>query len=154
MTAADLPEEEFDRLRRRLANVWIEGQIHFHEEARDQHERLARLLEVLIYFCFFGTIAFAVVRVWTQAPRNPTLIFSVTLPIAAGALGVLLTVRQHRALAERYARMRSDLIAVRHALLDADRRSIARVTSEAARVIAEENGDWFGAMWFLDVEHP
>jgi hypothetical protein len=32
--------------------------------------------------------------------------------------------------------------------------TIGKTTSEGARVIAEENGDWFGAMWFLDVEHP
>lgn len=61
--------------------------------------------------------------------------------------------RQHRALAERYGRMHSDLVSVRRSLLDVDAQTIGRTTSEAARVIAEENGDWL-AMWFLDVEHP
>jgi hypothetical protein len=50
--------------------------------------------------------------------------------------------------------MRSDLEAVRRALLGAEPQTIGRVVSQAAQIIAEENGDWFGAMWFLDVEHP
>jgi len=151
---ATLPENEFLRLRRFLADDWIGGQIAFHGRARRRHERLARILDVLIFLCFLGTIAFATVRATELLGRNPTIVFSITLPIVAGSLGVLLTVRQHHALAERYARMRADLEAVRRALLDAEPQTIGRVASEAAQIIAEENGDWFGAMWFLDVEHP
>ena len=151
---ATLAEDEFVRLRRFLAHDWIDGQIAFHVRAHGEHERLARILDVLIFVCFLGTIAFATVRATELLGKNPTIVFSITLPIAAGALGVLLTVRQHHALAERYARMRADLEAVRRALLDAEPQTIGRVTSEAAQIIAEENGDWFGAMWFLDVEHP
>ena len=76
------------------------------------------------------------------------------LPVAAAALGVVLTVRQHRALADRYRRMHADLIAVRRALLAADAATLEKTAQEAARLIAEENGDWLGAMWFLDLEHP
>jgi hypothetical protein len=152
--AARLDDDAFARLRRRLADDWIRGQIAFHERARRGHERLARAGEVLIFACFVGTIAFAALRAWPVGANIPMITFSITLPVAAGALGALLTVRQHRALAERYARMHTDLAAVRNALLEADRDTVQRAASEAARVIAEENGDWFGAMWFLDIEHP
>ena len=50
--------------------------------------------------------------------------------------------------------MHADLVSVRESLLNVDVETIGKTASEAARVIAEENGDWFGAMWFLDVEEP
>jgi hypothetical protein len=50
--------------------------------------------------------------------------------------------------------MHADLVAVRRSLLRADAETIGKATQEAARLVAEENGDWLGAMWFLDLEHP
>jgi predicted membrane protein len=145
---------EIETLRRRLADEWIGGQISYHARARGRHERRGLVLTALVLVCFFGALAFAIVHATTTALEVWAIRFSVALPVAAAALGVILTVRQHRALAERYHRMEGDLVAVRRSLHAADAETLAKVTSEAARIVAEENGDWFGAMWFLDVEHP
>jgi hypothetical protein len=149
-----LSREDVESLKSRLADQWIGGQIAFHEGARRHHERRGAVLTWLILLFFAGTILFAALHAGTHILERASIFFTVTLPVAAAALGVILTVRQHRALAERYARMQSDLVSVRRSLLDVDRQTIGKATSEAARVVAEENGDWFGAMWFLDVEHP
>ena len=101
-----------------------------------------------------GDLVAAAMHALTTFGEEFWIVCTVTLPVAGAALGIVLNVRQHHALAERYERMHSTLIVTRQALLDADSRSIAIAASEAARVIAEENGDWFGSMWFLDVEHP
>jgi hypothetical protein len=147
-------DEEVDALKLRLGDEWIGGQIAYHDKARRRHERRGRALTSLIVLLFVGAVVFATLHAATHTFEEPAIFLSVTLPVAAAALGVILTVRQHRALAERYRRMHSDLVSVRRSLLDVDAKTIVKTTSEAARVIAEENGDWFGAMWFLDVEHP
>jgi hypothetical protein len=56
--------------------------------------------------------------------------------------------------------MHADLVSVQRSLLDTpprllgETRMLAKASSEAARLVAEEAGDWLGAMWFLDIEHP
>jgi conflict system pore-forming effector with SLATT domain len=144
---------DLERLRDRLAEQWIGGQISFHAKARDQHERRGLVLTTLILICFLGTVLFAALHA-TDAVERISILLTVTLPVAAAALGVVLTVRQHRALADRYRRMHADLLAVRRALLAADAGTLEKTAQEGARLIAEENGDWLGAMWFLDLEHP
>jgi SMODS and SLOG-associating 2TM effector domain 1 len=148
-----LTDDEVDRLKHYLAEDWIGGQIAFHAKARRRHQRHDRTLTSTVLVLFFGTVVVAIVHAFEVDERIPVFL-SVTLPVAAAAIGVILTVRQHRALAERYERMHADLISVQRSLLDVDAQTISKTASEAARVIAEENGDWFGAMWFLDVEHP
>lgn len=152
--ARSLSDEDVGRLRLRLADEWIGGQIAYHAKARRQHERRGLVLTWLILLCFTGAVVFATLHAATGAAERVSIQLSITLPVAAAAIGVVLNLRQHRALAERYTRMHSELVAVRRSLLDIDTQTISKATSEAARVIAEENGDWFGAMWFLDVEHP
>lgn len=144
---------DFEQLRRHLVNRWISGQIDYHARACRQHERRGLIFTSLILFCFFGTVLFAALHA-TDAVEQASILLTITLPVAAAALGVVLTVRQHRALADRYRRMHADLIAVRRALLAADAATLEKTAQEAARLIAEENGDWLGAMWFLDLEHP
>ena len=148
--------EEIDGLKHRLAERWVQGQIDFHARAGRRHTLRGRLLTWVIVVLILGAILSAALHAATDSERveQVAIILSITLPVTAAALGVILTVRQHRALAERYRRMRSDLVAVKKSLLDVDAETIGKTTSEAARVIAEENGDWFGAMWFLDVEEP
>jgi SMODS and SLOG-associating 2TM effector domain 1 len=149
-----LSDEEIDSLKPRLADEWIGRQIAYHERARRRHKRRGSALTSLVLVFFSGTVLFAALHAATHTLERVSIFLTVTLPVAAAAVGVILTVRQHRALAERYARMHSDLVSVRRSLLEVDAQSIGKTTSEAARVVAEENGDWFGAMWFLDVEHP
>jgi hypothetical protein len=145
---------DMETLRRRLADRWIGSQISYHARACRQHERHGRVLTSLILVCFFGTVAFAFLHALTKRWEELSVVLTITLPVAAAAIGGVLTVRQHRALADRYTRMHADLVAVRRSLLRADAKTIGRATQEAARVVAEENGDWLGAMWFLDLEHP
>ena len=146
---------ELDDLKRRLADEWVGGQVEFHRRAQRSHERRGRALTSVIVVLIAGGVLSALLHAWTHGRVEEIATFlSITLPVTAAALGAILTVRQHRALAERYARMHSDLLAVRESLLDADVETIGKAASEAARVIAEESGDWFGAMWFLDVEEP
>ena len=147
-------DDVVDSLKVRLADEWIGGQIHYHAKARARHAREGFALSFLVLVFFFGAVLFAIFHAATSIIEEPAVLLSVTLPVAAASLGAILTVRQHRALAERYARMHSDLVSVRRSLLDADAGTIGKAAAEAARVIAEENGDWFGAMWFLDIEHP
>ena len=148
------PTTGHDALRQRLAEDWIGGQIAYHAKACREHERRGFVLTWLVLVCFFGMLAFATLHATTHTGEHFAVLFSITLPVAAGALGVVLTVRQHRALADRYRRMHADLVAVRRSLRKADAQTLGKVAQEAARLIAEENGDWLGAMWFLDVEHP
>ena len=149
-----LSDSDVDDLRHWIADRWLGGQIAYHEKARRHHERRGLVLTWLIVACFIGTVGFATAHASTTAAEEVSVLFTITLPVAAAAIGVVLTVRQHHALAERYGRMHADLVGVRRSLLEVDAQTIRKATSEAARVIAEENGDWLGAMWFLDVEHP
>lgn len=148
-----LGDVELDRFKRFLADDWIGSQIAYHKKKSAHHRRWHRRLTSLVVLLFAATIAFAILHskhIWEEA----SVFFSIALPAAGASLGVLLTVNQHQALSERYARMKSDLTVARRNLLDAPPDSLDRVSSEAARVIAQETGAWFGSMWFLDIEHP
>jgi hypothetical protein len=115
--------------------------------------RWSHLLTSLGSSFFIGAVVFAAFHALDFVERF-SIVLSVALPTAAAAVGVILTVLQHRALAERYGRMRPRLVSVKEKLRNSDAQTIRQATSDAARVIAEENGDWFGAMWFHDVELP
>lgn len=147
--------ERLAKLKRTLADEWIGEQIDYHAVAARRHRRLHRRHFVPILLLFVATIAFAVLHsLRFHEIENASIFFSVTLPAAAASLGVLLTVNQHRALGERYRRMRSDLSVVRRNILDARADSLVKVSSEAARVVTQETGAWISSMWFLDIEHP
>ena len=148
-----LDPERLAALKQTLADEWIGEQIAYHDIASRRHARSHRRHVVPVALLFLATIAFAWLHSRHQI-ENASIFFSVTLPAAGASLGVLLTVNQHRALAERYRRMRSDLIVVRRNILDATAESLVKVSSEAARVIAQETGAWISSMWFLDIEHP
>jgi SMODS and SLOG-associating 2TM effector domain 1 len=149
----NLSDAELGRLKGLLADSWIGAQIQYHEKKSRHHRRWHRFLTTLVVLLFAATIAFALLHskhVWEEA----SVFFSIALPAAGASLGVLLTVNQHQALSERYTRMKSDLTIARRNVLDAPPDSLDRTSSEAARVIAQETGAWFGSMWFLDIEHP
>jgi hypothetical protein len=142
-----------DELKRGLAEDWIGRQIRYHEAAAQHHRRWHELLTAAVATFFIATVPFAVLHAFHIAEHASTF-FTITLPAAGASLGALLTVNQHHALGERHARMRSDLAVVQRTLLDANAETLGRASSEAARVVAQETGAWFGAMWFLDIEHP
>jgi hypothetical protein len=142
-----------EELRRSLAEDWIGGQIHFHQRAARHHKRWNSIMTRTIFVLFVLTIVFAIVHALGRLPEYAAFL-SISLPAAGASLGVLLTVNQHRALGERYGRMHGELKAVQRVMREADAEGVAQASSEAARLIAEESGDWLGAMWFLDIEHP
>ncbi|MDX6609005.1 MAG: hypothetical protein QOF85_930 [Solirubrobacterales bacterium] len=150
---AELDPERLAEMKRTLADDWIGKQVDYHEQAAKRHRRAYRLLATPIVVLFVATIVFAGLHAH-HLFENEAIFFSVALPAAAASLGVMLTVNQHQALSERYARMQSDLTVARSNILVSPVDSLAKASSEAARVIAQETGAWFGSMWFLDIEHP
>jgi SMODS and SLOG-associating 2TM effector domain 1 len=150
---ATLAPELLAELKRTLADDWIGKQITYHEQASKRHRHAYLRLAIPIVALFIATIAFAVLHAHHMF-ENEAIFFSVALPAAGASLGVMLTVNQHQALSERYARMQSDLRVARANILNATPDTLGKASSEAARVIAQETGAWFGSMWFLDIEHP
>ncbi len=149
----EMDPARFERFKQTLANDWIGRQITYHEDASERHRRTHRLLGFSIVTLFLATIVFALLHA-SHNYENAAIFFSVALPAAGASLGVLLTVTQPQALSERSARMLTDLGVVRANILNATPDTLGKASSEAARVIAQETGAWFGSMWFLDIEHP
>jgi SMODS and SLOG-associating 2TM effector domain 1 len=148
-----LDGRHLDELKRDLADNWIGGQIRYHEAAAQHHRRWHEILTAAVATFFIATVPFALLHAFHIAEHASTFL-TITLPAAGASLGALLTVNQHHALGERHARMRSDLAVVQRTLLDANAETLGKASSEAARAVAQETGAWFGAMWFLDIEHP
>jgi SMODS and SLOG-associating 2TM effector domain 1 len=148
-----LSEKRLAQLKRQLAEEWIGGQITFHHDKARRHGWRQELLSAAVVTSFVLTLFFAILHahnVWHRA----SIFLSITLPTVGASLGVILTVGQHRALSRRYARMESELAVAQYAVREAEsREQLALASSDAARTIAQETGDWFGAMWFLDIEH-
>jgi hypothetical protein len=151
--APKLDEGALDALKHQLADEWIGVQIQYHKEAARRHKRWSRALTAAVAVFFIATVPFAILHAYHVAEHASTFL-TITLPAAGASLGALLTVNQHHALTERHARMESDLAVVQQTLLDANADTLRKASSEAARVTAQETGAWFGAMWFLDIEHP
>lgn len=150
---AALDHVELARLKELLNEAWIGGQIKYHRAKGAEHRRWHRRLFGSVAALFGATIVFAILHsqhIWEEA----SVFFSIALPAAGASLGVLLTVNQHQALSERSVRMTSDLAVAGRNLRDAPPAALDRVSSEAARVMMQENSAWFGSMWFLDIEHP
>jgi hypothetical protein len=148
-----LSPERFEALKDTLAEDWIGTQVDYHRGAARRHRRAHQRLVAPIAVLFLATIVFALLHAEHRV-ENAAIFFSVALPAAGASLGVMLTVNQHQALSQRYARMRSDLIVLRNEVRNATPDSLVKVSSEAARAIALESGGWIGSMWFLDIEHP
>jgi hypothetical protein len=142
-----------DALRQAIAEQWIGGQMTFHHRAAARHARALRNLNAGTSAAFALTIV-AVLLHALGVRHEEALLFSIALPAAGASLAALASVGQHRVLARRYAQMHADLAVIGRAAAEATSLAELRAaSSDAARVIAQEGGDWFGAMWFLDVEH-
>lgn len=160
-TAHGVSTVQPDIVRSWLVDDWISPQIEYHRQAAAMHRRRDRWLGGLVTAMFAVTLAVVLARAVREIvggaheELNDVLVFlAIVVPAAAASVGAVITVRQHQALAERYHRMQAKLEEVKGRVLDADEDSLQKEASEAARVIAEESGDWFGAMWFMDIEHP
>ncbi len=92
-----------DVLKRRLADEWIGKQIAYHRRRSQHHKTWYRILSITIIALFAGTVVCAVLDASAIA-RDVTGFLSVVFPVSGASLGALLTVRQHRELAERYER--------------------------------------------------
>ena len=152
---------ELEPIKRLLADEWVQGQIDYHERAKKEHERLKRRLTVTVYLAFGLTLVFAALDATlaglggSHEMQNVSKALTIFLPVLGASVGAALTINQHHALAERSAQMQADLRLVQADLAAAtDTHILLEAAIAAARVIAPETGTWFGALWFLDIEHP
>jgi hypothetical protein len=148
------PETHDDALKQRLADTWIGSQIDYHKERTSEHLLWQRIMLITILVLFAAAVIAAILDA-SEVNKSVTGFLSVLLPAAAASLGALLTIRQHQQLAERSHQVSEGLEQVQRDIQTAgDRRMILSAAARAARIMAEENEDWLGALWFLDVEHP
>jgi hypothetical protein len=148
------PETIDDALKRRLGDEWIGSQICYHKKRYKEHLRWQRILRTTILGLFAAAVICAILD--ASAVASGVMGFlSVLLTAAAASLGALLTVRQHQQLAERSEQISRDLQEAQWQITNtANGRLAVSSAARAARIMAEENEDWLGALWFLDVEHP
>jgi len=147
----DLSPEEVPENRKRVAH-WIRGQIDFHKGKAETNRQRDRLYNWGATGAFLLAIAFACLHA-AEIWKDWSLFFSILLPAIAAAAGVLSSVEQHRALRRRYEDMRGDLKIALRSVLEAHETDLGSATVDAARIMSQESGDWFGAMWFTDVDH-
>jgi len=146
-----LPPDQVEAVRARVAG-WIEGQIAFHEKNVAKHARRDKRYRLAIVVLVGLAVVFAALDAASIA-HEVSLTLAITLPAAGASLGAMLTVAQHRALKERYTKMKSDLTVALRAVLQADENELGPASLDAARIISQESSGWFGTMWFLDIEH-
>jgi len=146
-------DQSLEALRTTLIDEWIGGQIRYHDRAARSHHLWARAGEIALWAIYVATVAVAVGHAVAHRHEPPLTLLSISLPALGGFVGALLTVRQHRALQKRSEQMRNELLLVRQDMCRAEARELPRRAVDAAQLIAQENGDWLGAMWFLEVEH-
>jgi len=142
-----------EKVRRWLADDWIEDQILYHERRAAHHGFWQRVLVTSVAALFSATIVFAGLHS-AHLAEDVSTFFSIVLPAVGASLGVLLSINQHEALSQRYSKMRDDLGRIRLNVLTASPDALHKASADAARVMTQETGDWLGAMWFLDIEHP
>jgi hypothetical protein len=139
---------------RSLICTWLDEQIGYHERSADRHRLSQVWLTRAVIACLGATLVVAALHALHRGYEDTIVFCSIVLPAVTGALGVILSVGQHRALRERSARMNDDLLRSKRTLDGAETLAdVAAVGSEAARIIALESGDWYGAMWFVELEH-
>ena len=150
-----------DEIKHRLVDGWIQGQIKYHTDTHREHDRLRRRLTRIVYVAFGLTVLLAGVDAFLAGLNTAHRLqgickgLTIFLPVLGASVGAALTIDQHQALAEHSGQMQSNLRLVKADLESAtDAASLREATMAAVRVIAPEAGTWFGALWFLDIEHP
>lgn len=148
------PELPFEILRDKLADKWIGAQISFHARRSVHHRRWHLLLLSTTLAAFSATFVCAIIDA-TGPLRQAMIFLSIALPGLGASVGALMTVTQHKALAERYRNMSSDLAGAQQAVREAgDTKELVAAVTAAANIMTEESDDWLGVLWFLDLEHP
>jgi SMODS and SLOG-associating 2TM effector domain 1 len=146
-------EADLGELRWRLAEKWLGEQIRFYRRRGPRNLRSERILSGVVLATFVLAMLVAVLH-WRHIAEKWPILLSVVLPALGTSVGAIVTIAQYRALAERYDRVAAELAFHQARIHEAvSLNALSSASFEAARTIAEETGDWFGAMWFLDVEH-
>jgi hypothetical protein len=154
-------ESELEALKRLLADEWVHAQIEYHRNVTEAQDRLKRRLTVTAYVAFaltLGAAATETLLVAIGAAERPSDIakaLTILLPALGASVGAALTINQPTALAQRSAKMQADLRIVQAEIrAAADMDALIAAAASAVQLIAPEAGSWFGALWFLDLEHP
>jgi hypothetical protein len=152
---APLEPDDLERVKRFVIR-WIDGQIAYHNRKALAHGRRDAHWTPVVSILFWGGAISACARLahLSDTVKDITIVLTITLPAIGAALGAWLTVAQHRALHARHEGMQADLADVLHEIRGADAHRLGQASLDAARIVSGEGGDWFGTMWFLDVEHP
>jgi hypothetical protein len=153
LDAATRPASTIAPSRDRIAAEWTARQVAFYRRGARISSRWYRWLTRVAEVLFGVAIASAIVHALGHLERA-TISTSVIASALGAALGAYTSVMQHRAVGARYDRMACDL-AHRCAAISTTVAwdGLAVECSDAALSVAEENGDWLGAMWFLEIEH-
>jgi hypothetical protein len=155
-TAAD--PADLGELRWQLSEKWLGEQIRFYDQrapgSGDKERAWSRVALAAFVLAWVAAVLHWLDIGDPSWVHNLSVLLSVSLPAAGASAGAIVTIAQFRARAERYERVASEL-AIHQARIRAaaSLNGIASASLAAARTIAEETGDWFGAMWFLDLEH-
>ena len=154
-------EAGFERLKHLLADDWIDGQIRYHARVQARQERMKRRLTAAAFVAFGLTLLSAAVEALlvalggSESAADIAKGLTILLPVLGASLGAALTLNQPAALAERSTKMQTDLRGVQAQIRVAtDIHGLVEGAVSAANLIAPEAASWFGALWFLDLEHP
>ncbi|HEX3453759.1 MAG TPA: hypothetical protein VHS03_03970, partial [Gaiellaceae bacterium] len=147
----ELPAAEAAPIRNDVAE-WIRDQIRYHNGNAKKNKMRDRLFSGAATLAFALAILFACLHAAGIWPDG-SLFFSILLPAVAAAVGVLSNVEQHRALWRRSEDMQDDLKIALRSVVDANETDLGSATVDAARIMSQESGDWYGTMWFIDVDH-
>jgi hypothetical protein len=151
---------DIERLKRFLGAAWIDDQIGYHQRASRRNSQRDSRFTQAIALLFGVTLMAAILHAATLNgfDVSPKLgdwfeVISIMLPAVAGGLGGIRAQREYLRNSERSARMAHTLQALKGPLERArdlaNLRALARTTGT---LMLEENRDWFGTMWFHDIE--
>jgi hypothetical protein len=151
-----LDTDNLGAVRSFLVEAWIEDQGQYYAQRcrfhQTRYSRLSRATEVL-----FGlTIAAAVLHIFDFLEVHAWWAFlSIVIPAVAAAMSGFVAQQEYRRHGERYRRMveRLDRLRVRMSAAP-DITAVREVATDTARLMREENSDWFGVIRLHDVELP
>jgi hypothetical protein len=164
-TSARRPPDDSDgdvaEIRAYLSQHWIEDQARYHCSVSRRHQSSDVIIKrcALLLFCLaLGVCGIRMLGLGESEGHlsvlGQTLVaLSIAVPAFGAATHGIGGLREHRRQAERSARMAELLRALRPRMEQApDIESVREVAAATEHVMREENGDWFGAMRFHEVE--
>jgi hypothetical protein len=145
-----------------IQDAWVTEQLKYYEGVFPKHARRHRWLTRSSYALLFATLVTAGLHAFGvgggESAESFTwgrlwIFLAITLPAVAGALSGIQALGQYQRNSERYESMARRLGSVREQLAEAsgleDVRSAVR---ETEAIMLSENLDWFGTMFFEDME--